>query len=130
MRRADSSRKRAEQRGKAISACCAKSKEPGSHSSEVFRMNSMSARVTSDIRSLGPWILHFVNGHSQRLLLVFIVLVGFGAVDISLKARAQDGPNNDAPVFNVAATSVVRGIAFTPDGKSLISAGYDKVVRI
>src|SRR5262249_51772140 len=74
-----------------------------------------------------------VSHLAQRLLPVCAVLVGLGAIVFALQARAQDVLRSHAPVFNVVAdghTSTVRGVAFGPDGNSLISAGYDKVIRI
>ncbi|MGC2779496.1 MAG: hypothetical protein WA418_28050, partial [Bradyrhizobium sp.] len=65
----------------------------------------------------------------QRLLLVCLVLIGAGAAGFGAPARAQDAPD-DGPAFNVEATSVVRGVVFARDGNALISAGYDKAIRV
>lgn len=98
------------------------------HSAGIVRMVDITA--IPDVGFRGAGFGNSVSCLFERLLFACIVLIGVGGADFSLEARAQDGPKIDASVFNVEATSVVRGIAFSPDGNYLISAGYDKVIRV
>lgn len=95
----------------------------------------MRVKPNSTVRLRGPRFYRLVGRLGHCLLLACVALVALGAIVPSVGANEpnRQGDADRKAVFNVAAdgnTSTVRGVAFGPDGKTIISAGYDKVIRI
>src|SRR5262245_43185036 len=68
-------------------------------------------------------------GQPRQLLALGLLALASFVLDGGAAARAEDKPNPALRLIHEGHTNNVVGIAFTPDGKTLVSSSLDKTIR-